>query len=72
MPILFLQSVGTQFPFRTTWGCNVIITESIRELKITETPQNNDIIGLKSINNRAARAKRILPHIFAVLCVMTT
>ena len=38
----------------------------------TKTSQNNDIIGQKSINNRAARAARIIAHIFAVLCMTTT
>jgi len=38
----------------------------------TTTPQNNDIIGSKIRNNRAARAAQILANIFEILCTTTT
>ena len=48
-----------------------------RELKIydddvVENARKQWYHWLKSINNRAARAARILAHIFAVLCLTTT
>lgn len=51
--------------------------EIIRTLRSTTTtsattPENNDIIGLRGINNHAARATRILAHFFALLSIATT
>ena len=43
-----------------------VLRDLRRRVTSTITPQNNDIIGQKSINNLAAGAAWILAHIFAV------
>ena len=80
-----IYMIGIMFLARTkdhahvTWfQTTTLLRPQYRELKLGRrqqqptTPENNDLVGWTSKNNRAARAARTLVQFFDVVCQMTT